>query len=1168
MTNIEIPLRESRLSTTNGRYEPQATEIPKWVIFQPATWREGNPKTPYQPWAPEGEQYKWKGAKNTQSFSTAVEWYQKGIGDGLGFIITEDDPFVFIDFDDAILEGDVNPKVARLIERGQTYTDVSTSGTGFHMIGLGELPEGVTTINESIDDTADIEVYDSGRFCVMTGKHVDGTPTEAKHVDGFIEELVEEYGPSEEQRKKRAKRANTRPEDHDPRRSKDELADIEETTDIQDQFDAIKQTRMHDIRLRSTVTEERSDGIVDLDPSWTHSDSGRRLGYDNGGWIYRAGDIGLDALQLVALEEGIVRREGEYPSGQDYFDAVEALRARGAHIPKLVDDADADTSVEPLPIHRIEAMSHTERRRFAERRGVEWPTVDRVRRNLGNEITDIMHNEEKAVVLSPTGSGKTYYASTKEWLDFPELTDEQPVVHASPTREARDQAAEYAEEAGIDYKVLRGRGELCPLCRGDHDDSITIEGEKPTEYFSKRCDGQNIPFSVVHRWAEEYLGAVPCGGDGKCPATQQFDDIPRDEVGNPTYDAILCTHQFLMVPSLRLKTNVLIDEKPSFQNDLTRDEAEAAVNEYLTFNPLPFDNAKELELAGQGGIVSTGQTAMYNGELSEQYRSVSDNDIVESIIDQADTDDILTAVDRQKLANYVRGKGEVPDADELTWGDVADLIDEAETWQIREAVNSDDLILGMMDVQPPVDWFRHSRDRHALAPAIARAIYTAEETYDGRHMGRVRYEPPRFDRKSGDEAGWNVVYVDVVFDQNMNIETIHTSPSFSTARSVVGLDAHADLTHEHWKADLGDYIEYREVLDERERTLYRRFERGLFVVQVGNSTQPITSGNYLDKGQGRRIENVIHRLRSYYDSFDAAITSARAEARVQSMMERAGIEEPQTMHYGEEESRNDFTGKKVGLVAGAHDVGDGPVMNMAARLGIDAKPEMAECEKCDSDDETADTSCDMCGGDGEYRAYGRGWSGPDSDRAEAIFEGYRQGTLTQSVGRWARDADSVEDSAVVYVLTDALPDSFVDARSEGVTWLPNKQQTERYEWFLKQTDGVTLKEYAEEHGVDKATACRDVQTFRERGIVECVNANGPHGAHVWAPDGGSGDLADVDLEYLPTTVADDVMEQYTWSATIRSELDRAIGSDEAEEDSGEEQTTILGWSTGLRIHAD
>jgi hypothetical protein len=68
------------------------------------------------------------------------------------------------------------------------------------------------------------------------------------------------------------------------------------------------------------------------------------------GWIYRNGLIVLDALQIVALEEGIVTTTGEYPSGKDFWEAVEELRARGADIPEYEAGSDRkEASDQPTP---------------------------------------------------------------------------------------------------------------------------------------------------------------------------------------------------------------------------------------------------------------------------------------------------------------------------------------------------------------------------------------------------------------------------------------------------------------------------------------------------------------------------------------------------------------------------------------------------------------------------------------------------------------------------------------------------------------------------------------------------------------------------------------------------------------------------------------------------
>ena len=52
--------------------------------------------------------------------------------------------------------------------------------------------------------------------------------------------------------------------------------------------------------------------------------------------MYRKGMYALNALQIVDLEERLVSQRDGYPSGETFWNAVEALTDRGAHIPKYI----------------------------------------------------------------------------------------------------------------------------------------------------------------------------------------------------------------------------------------------------------------------------------------------------------------------------------------------------------------------------------------------------------------------------------------------------------------------------------------------------------------------------------------------------------------------------------------------------------------------------------------------------------------------------------------------------------------------------------------------------------------------------------------------------------------------------------------------------------------
>jgi len=150
-----------------------------------------------------------------------------------------------------------------------------------------------------------LEVYDRNRFVAMTGDHLEPTPTTATAVEGLLSDLENEFTTVHSSTPDRAT-----PE---PRRSREQLESIETTNDIRDVFDAIRQTTPSDISMRSTQTKAHGDGTYSYDPSWVHSESGTRLGVTDDGWIYRKGMIALDALQIVALEEGLLSDERSYP---------------------------------------------------------------------------------------------------------------------------------------------------------------------------------------------------------------------------------------------------------------------------------------------------------------------------------------------------------------------------------------------------------------------------------------------------------------------------------------------------------------------------------------------------------------------------------------------------------------------------------------------------------------------------------------------------------------------------------------------------------------------------------------------------------------------------------------------------------------------------------------
>jgi hypothetical protein len=462
-------------------------------------------------------------------------------------------------------------------------------------------------------------------------------------------------------------------------------------------------------------------------------------------------------------------------------------------------------------------------------------------------------------------------------------------------------------------------------------------------------------------------------------------------------------------------------------------------------------------------------------------------------------------------------------------------------------------------------------DAHALAPAFARAVWLAEETAGGRKAATVPYYPPRFDQDAHDQAGWNRVMVDVVLDDQWEVVEAESVPDFSLTRSVIGLDAHPQPEDPFWQANVHPDMSTDYTLDNEERTLYRRYERGLFTVQVGEGIQPVTTGEWLDEGQGKKFDAIVQQLADHYgEDFDAAITSMSAQDHIREAMAEAGVEEPELMHYGNEESRNDFAGKDVGLVVGSIDPGDQQVVNMCARLGLDVDPCYKECPDCDGSgyEENTEESvevCDTCEGSGRLRERGRTFERDDSEIADAVLKGVREHHVAQSAGRWARDAEDPEDNATVFIVTEAAPNGFIDAQADGVTWTTSKEQQERLEYVRDNPEGATPLAVAEACDCSKRAAQRTLRRGREEGILEFNPGAGPGGAYLYWPGekftpAGAADLG-VDSESHPAagggaTATGDVQEHYTYTVSVDAAPHCAYNSHEGEEDNWAYQSAL------------
>ena len=121
---------------------------------------------------------------------------------GLGFVLGDDAPFVGIDLDDCRNPdtGAIVPRAQRIIDRLNTYAEISPSLCGVKLIGTGKMPTVDGAGKNYRKDpwqtgTGGIEFYRRGRFFTLTGNHLPGTPTAIRPVSDALANLYQKLYP-------------------------------------------------------------------------------------------------------------------------------------------------------------------------------------------------------------------------------------------------------------------------------------------------------------------------------------------------------------------------------------------------------------------------------------------------------------------------------------------------------------------------------------------------------------------------------------------------------------------------------------------------------------------------------------------------------------------------------------------------------------------------------------------------------------------------------------------------------------------------------------------------------------------------------------------------------------------------------------------------------------
>src|SRR5262249_21734032 len=163
-----------------------------WVIWRWKKTKKGKLTKPlYQARAPK-QLAKSDDPSTWAPFDAALTVYNSGQADGIGLCLLNTDLAVF-DADDCRNSGNgaLEPAAERLIKRANTYTEITPSGNGLRIIGIGHGAQIHRKQNVPNANGMTIESYRKAeRYITVTGDALPGTTSQLADIDALMDDVV------------------------------------------------------------------------------------------------------------------------------------------------------------------------------------------------------------------------------------------------------------------------------------------------------------------------------------------------------------------------------------------------------------------------------------------------------------------------------------------------------------------------------------------------------------------------------------------------------------------------------------------------------------------------------------------------------------------------------------------------------------------------------------------------------------------------------------------------------------------------------------------------------------------------------------------------------------------------------------------------------------------
>jgi putative DNA primase/helicase len=133
-------------------------EYPQWFCCK-HEWN--GQKWTKPPFHPNGYKASKTNPNHYSEFVKVMAAYQKGGFDGIGFVLTKNDPFVAIDIDHCLDGTVLTEEAKKIIKMMGSYTEISPSGVGIRIFVKGAIPRNLKK---------GIEMYGHDSYVTVTGQ--------------------------------------------------------------------------------------------------------------------------------------------------------------------------------------------------------------------------------------------------------------------------------------------------------------------------------------------------------------------------------------------------------------------------------------------------------------------------------------------------------------------------------------------------------------------------------------------------------------------------------------------------------------------------------------------------------------------------------------------------------------------------------------------------------------------------------------------------------------------------------------------------------------------------------------------------------------------------------------------------------------------------------------